>query len=307
MKTSSRLPYVSIVIPCYNAQDSIAECLDSVVNLFYPKDKMEVIVVDNKSTDRSKDIIRYFPVKLLEEKEIQSSYAARNRGIKEAKGEWIAFTDADCIVDRNWLYYLMLKHQNDEKIGAIAGEILPHNPRTVIEIYSARRDFLNQRKFVFSIIQTAATANVAYRKSVFDRAGLFNDKTDTGADVEMAWRMQKLLGLKIGFAPEAIVFHRQRKSLVELYKQIYRYERAKIFLNTIIPEYYPLDDNLKADLKQRIFGAISKLPKRLKKFIKKEIDIVEFFSPFLDCIVAFARYRARKKYAPQFLYGARYY
>jgi glycosyltransferase involved in cell wall biosynthesis len=297
------LPSVSIIIPCYNAENSIGECLESVINLFYPKDKLEIIVVDNNSTDRSRDIIRSFPVIMLEEKEIQTSYAARNKGISAAKGEWLAFTDADCVADRNWLYYLMLNHHNNEEVGCIAGQILPYKPRTLTELYSARKGILDQKRLLTEL-KGVATANVAYRKSVFEKIGPFNANTISGGDIEMSWRMQDKLGLKIAFVEEAIVFHKYRKTVYELYKQFYKYERSRIFLHHTFPNYHQLDD-VEATLKNMLKIALKTLPSQLLKLIKGEIDVVELMMPFFDSVIAFANYRARKKYAPELLHSTR--
>jgi cellulose synthase/poly-beta-1,6-N-acetylglucosamine synthase-like glycosyltransferase len=297
------LPSVSIIIPCYNAENSIGECLESVINLFYPKDKLEIIVVDNNSTDRSRDIIRSFPVIMLEEKEIQTSYAARNKGISAAKGEWLAFTDADCVADRNWLYYLMLNHHNNEEVGCIAGQILPYKPRTLTELYSARKGILDQKRLLTEL-KGVATANVAYRKSVFEKIGPFNANTISGGDIEMSWRMQDKLGLKIAFVEDAVIFHKHRKTIYGLYRQYYRYGIAHIFLWRIFPDNYQLYD-AETRFKNTLKKAIQIFPSQLIKFIKGEIDEVELCAPFLDCVIALAIYRARKKYAPELLHGTR--
>ena len=84
---------ISIVVPVHNEERLIEGCLRALLALDYPRDRYEIIVVDNNSTDRSREIVERFPeVKLLSEKQ-QGDFAARNRGLSEAKGEIIAFTD----------------------------------------------------------------------------------------------------------------------------------------------------------------------------------------------------------------------
>ena len=104
-KTASIMPEhdFTIVIPVFNMADTIGRCLESITALDYDPEAFEVIVVDNMSTDETREIVAKFPVKVLEEKVFQSSYAARNTGIAAARGKLIAFTDADCVVDRAWL------------------------------------------------------------------------------------------------------------------------------------------------------------------------------------------------------------
>ena len=90
-------PVLDVVIPVFNMADTIGRCLESITALDYDPEAFEVIVVDNMSTDDTRQIVAKFPVRVLEEKVFQSSYAARNTGIAAARGKLIAFTDADCV------------------------------------------------------------------------------------------------------------------------------------------------------------------------------------------------------------------
>ena len=95
-------PLVSVIVPVYNRGEAIGKCIKSLLAQEYPKKKLEIIIVDNNSNDKTKDTIKKYPVKYLLEKE-KGSYAARNKGIEHAKGEIIAFTDSDCIADKQWV------------------------------------------------------------------------------------------------------------------------------------------------------------------------------------------------------------
>lgn len=105
-----------MVIPVYNAEKTIDECVQSLLALDYPQDKLEIITVDNNSTDNTKEILLSYPIiYLLEKKKV--SYAARNLGIRNAKGEIIAFTDSDCVVDAQWLSNIIPAFDNP-RVGA---------------------------------------------------------------------------------------------------------------------------------------------------------------------------------------------
>ena len=97
------LPFISIVIPVYNDEKNICKLIESLKEMNYPKELIEIIVVDNNSNDRTKYFLKKYNIKYFKENKIQSSYAARNKGIENASGEIIAFTDSDCIVTTNWL------------------------------------------------------------------------------------------------------------------------------------------------------------------------------------------------------------
>ncbi|TEU12514.1 MAG: glycosyltransferase family 2 protein, partial [Anaerolineales bacterium] len=130
-------PSVSIIVPVYNGSRTIDALLSSLLALDYPADRREILVVDNKSTDDTRERIQRYPVALLEETEIQSSYAARNRGIEAAKGEILAFTDADCVVEPTWLKRL-LANQEESRWGGFSGIIEAYPPTNLIERYCAQ-------------------------------------------------------------------------------------------------------------------------------------------------------------------------
>ena len=94
---------VSVIIPVYNDKRGIKKCLKSLLEQNYNKELYEIIIVDNGSTDGTKEFLKKSPVKFLEENDIQSSYASRNKGIKHSKNEILCFTDSDVIVDKNWI------------------------------------------------------------------------------------------------------------------------------------------------------------------------------------------------------------
>ena len=98
---------MSVIVPVHDGAETIGRCLDALCGLDYPEHAVEVVVVDNRSTDTTREIVASYPVRLVEERGVQSSYAARNRGVMASTGEVLAFTDADCIPDRGWLRALV--------------------------------------------------------------------------------------------------------------------------------------------------------------------------------------------------------
>ena len=109
---------VSIVIPAYNEQKSIASALRAALALEYPS--FEIIVVDNASTDRTAEIAREFPVNVVRE-ERKGILFARERGRREASGEIIANMDADCLPEKEWLSRGVKWFEDDPRVCAVSG------------------------------------------------------------------------------------------------------------------------------------------------------------------------------------------
>ncbi|MBI5205634.1 MAG: glycosyltransferase family 2 protein [Nitrospirae bacterium] len=106
---------VSVVIPAYNAQKTIAACLDSLMKQDYPGD-YEVIVVDDGSSDSTPDIISgYERVRLMKQANAGPA-AARNKGAMDAKGEIILFTDSDCVPEGNWITEMMAPFKDNKDV-----------------------------------------------------------------------------------------------------------------------------------------------------------------------------------------------
>ena len=119
---SRDLPLVTVIVPVYNQEKYIAQCINSLLNQDYPPEKQEIIVVDNNSEDNTPQILKVYRekgVKILEESK-RGPAATRNKGIKESKGEIIAFIDADCEASPSWLKCLV-KGLRENKADAVAG------------------------------------------------------------------------------------------------------------------------------------------------------------------------------------------
>ena len=93
-------PFISVIIPVWNSPDLLAKCLAALAVQSYPRERYEVLVVDNGSTDSTAAVARNYPFVTLLSEPVPGAYRARNRGLAAARGEYVAFTDADCIPDR---------------------------------------------------------------------------------------------------------------------------------------------------------------------------------------------------------------
>ncbi len=287
------LPYVSIVIPVLNGARHINSCLKSLTQLEYPENNFEILVVDNGSTDGTIEIIRAFQtsnpqIKLHSEK-VQNSYVARNLGVMNAKGQIIAFTDVDCIVDKNWLINLV-KGFSRSLVGGVAGEILPGDVDSLIERYCAKAGIVSQKATMDSeFLPYPQTANVAYRKKLFDRIGNFNRIISCG-DADFAWRVRLETDYKIVYAPDAILFHRHRQSLKGLFKQQFKYgyggkllyEKYKKFYGSALK--YRLNTSAQTNYMIKIINYLKAIKSYLVLSGSKKADDLLLLEPLLYII-----------------------
>lgn len=221
---------VTVVVPVRNRERVIGACIESLLGQTYPKDLTEVIVVDNGSTDRTIEIVRRYPVTLLSETRILTSYAARNHGIDNAHGDVIALIDSDCVASDDWLMHLV-EPFGEASVGAVTGAILDATSASLAEEFTAR--VTPFAKPVHGGLKTLLTANAAVRTSVLRAIGAFDERLPTGGDVDLGWRLQQELGVEIHETPAARVSHKHRSTFRGVFSQFRRYGLSQVVLTTM--------------------------------------------------------------------------
>ena len=280
------LPQVSVIVPIYNGQEDLPDLINCIQEQTYPKDKVEYLLVNNNSQDDTSKILNQATLEakkiginfqVLNENNIQSSYAARNQGIRQAKGEILAFTDADCRPLNNWVEELV-KPFVDEKIGIVVGEIdaLPGN--SFLEKYAERNSVLSQ-KFLLEhpFLPYGQTANLGIRSIIFTKIGLFRPYLTTGGDADICWRIQQETDYKLTFAPKGIIRHRHRSNFKELKSQWQRYGRSNLYLH----ELYGVDLMRDFTTKEAIYRCARWL---LKEIPRDSLKILQGKATPLDLI-----------------------
>lgn len=235
------LPFVSIVVPVYNGARTIHLCLNAILSLDYPKARLEVIVVDNNSTDGTPDIVSQYPVRLLYERELQGPHAATNTGVRQAVGEIIAFTDSDCVPERAWLRTLVAPFA-DGNVVATGGRIEAYETKTRVERFLQDEVglFKNCLRMGESFPASIITGNAAYRADALRQVGLFNANLYTGAEVDLAWRVQWATGRVVHYVDEAVVCHIFQPTLRRMFRHFRIYGYSEIILATLhkdVPNY----------------------------------------------------------------------
>ena len=210
-------PKASIVVPVYNAEATLETCIDSLLHLEYPRDRHELILVDNASTDRSWKILQRFGnhIRALQEPKPGPS-AARNCGIRNAQFPVVAFTDSDCRVDAQWLRHVV-EPLCDPAVGVSGGSIRSDRPCNRVEAFG---DIVhdNSKAITHYVPPYSASANWASRREDLLRLNGFDEAFLRSEDVELSCRMLQA-GFRLAHAPEAIVYHRNRRTYAGLFRE----------------------------------------------------------------------------------------
>ena len=207
---------ISVIIPVWNDAKRLIHCLVSLRRQNFPQHQTEVIVVDNGSTDGSQEVALSVPGVILLNEPKCGSYAARNRGLEQATGEYVAFIDSDCEAAASWLESAIEMAQQNPGFGIIAGRI-------DLRIEHTRTDsapVLYERLFAFNQKANATyglcvTANWFSPKEVLTRFGGFDERLRSGADTKLAAQIAAA-GYRIIYGDSAVVYHPPRKSVAAL-------------------------------------------------------------------------------------------
>lgn len=231
-------PFVSTIIPVLNDPHRLQLCLEALENQTYPKHLYEVLVIDNGSDESIEPVVRQFnQAKMLVEM-ARGSYTARNKGILHAKGEVLAFTDADCIPLPDWLEKGTAHLLAVPNCGLVGGHVQfsfknSHRPNAA-ELYD--QFFFLQQEYYLEHQQFAATANIFTYKQVFEQVGLFNSNLKSGGDREWGKRVFAA-GYAQSYAADASICHPARDSVQKLQKKVKRVARATYHLNRHRPNF----------------------------------------------------------------------
>lgn len=224
--------FVSVIIPVYNDQAGIDACVDALSKQSWPQDHYEIIVVDNGSSPPIRIDSKYKHLVRLIQCHTPGSYAARNAGMSAARGEVLAFTDADCVPDQDWIRSGALALEQENGGSLIGGEIklfLSKNP-TATERYQYITGFMQQENIEnqgFTV-----TANLFATRKQAEKIGPFDEKLLSGGDREWSWRAGHR-GFKVRYSQNAIVHTSPRTSLAAAIRQVRRGAGGRLTLRRL--------------------------------------------------------------------------
>ena len=229
-------PMVSVVICAYNAERTMEACLKSLRELDYPN--YEVVVVDDGSRDRTAEISARYPEFRLIRQPNKGLSVARNVGMAAARGEIIAYTDSDCVVDPHWLR-LMVGAMTANGFDACGGpNYAPHEEGRIEACVSASPGAPCHVLTAEDRAEHLAGCNMVFRKAVLQQIGGFDPQfTAAGDDVDICWRALDA-GFTLGFCPAAFVWHFRRNTVKAYYNQQRGYGKAEAMLYLKYPERF---------------------------------------------------------------------
>lgn len=208
------------MVPVLNGAGRVATCVSSILGQTRPPE--DVIVVDNGSTDATAARAAAAGATVVSEP-VRGVYRARNAGWSSTQADVVAFTDADCEPDPDWLERLV-EPFSDPAVAAVGGDAVLGQVRTPAQRWVTLRGFLSQRaNFEHAFMPFFATANAAFRRSALEKVGGFEESFLSGGDTDLSWRVQAFAGGRLVFRPEARVVHHFAEHWSEITSRSRRY------------------------------------------------------------------------------------
>jgi len=219
----NNLPLVSIIIPCRNEEKHIKRCLDSVMNQTFSQEKVEILVVDGMSEDKTRDIVkeyakRYFFIKLLNNPK-RIFAAANNIGIKNAKGEIVMILGAHAVYPNDYIERCVkcLKEYNVDNVGGNI-EAIPSKKTLIAKAIALSLGGHfgkgRVRKEKISLVDTVFGG--CYRREIFNKIGFFNENLKGSSDIDLNMRLLENKG-KILLISDLVVNYYPKDNLRDFF------------------------------------------------------------------------------------------
>src|ERR1051326_2069502 len=217
-------PTMSVVVATRDRLPLLRACVDSIRAQRYPRDRTELILVDDCSTDGTPAYLRALdrePWIRVVWQPMPRLFAARNAGVARARGELVAITDDDCAVPEDWLSSLAAA-MDASGADAVAGGIDAPGDTLWVR-YLADLGFIDPNLLPTGDPSYVVTANACFRRSALERMGRFDEALwrTGGEDVDLSFRMRRL-GMRLAYAPGCRVSHRFGRDVRGMLRRTYR-------------------------------------------------------------------------------------
>lgn len=304
-------PFVSVIIAVYNRANIIKKCLDSLMEQTYPKEKIEIIIADDGSTDNIEDTAGKYPVKLVRQPH-KGLPAARNLGIENAKGEIIVFFDDDTIVDKEWIKSAVEVYEKYDNVGGITGRIKEVQFQDIkkgvlgkiMKVYSkifGTSGFFIMQDGIGKVLPTGFTitnfhtvdheqkvqilsgCNMSYSKKAIEEVGYFDNEYIGNAyyeDPDFSYRVYKA-GFDLYAIPNAVVDHlvtpvsREKLDRLKYYQLVNqkRFFYKNVYEGSFIRRFRNLLAHFALFFPVLAYSILQKNLKLLESYIKAELKL----------------------------------
>jgi len=214
---------VSVIIPAFNAEKTIGNCLASLMDQDY-KGETEIIVIDDGSTDSTPDIVSHYEKAQLIRQKNAGPAAARNKGAAGARGEIILFTDSDCVPEPDWISEMLRPFHENREVAGVKGAYKTRQreitARFVQLEYEDKYNYMLKDRYIDFI----DTYSAGFRHNIFIEMNGYDTAFPVACaeDVELSYRMSNK-GYKMVFNPEAVVYHTHPNRLIDYLKKKYKF------------------------------------------------------------------------------------
>ena len=234
-------PSVTVIVPTRDRAADLDDCLRALAHLDYPRDRLEVIVVDDGSADPAAvagAVARHGGRLLANERNRGPSYS-RNRAAREAAGEILAFVDSDCVAGPGWLRELT-PYFSWERVGAVGGRTTGYYTESRLDRYEEVASPLDMgTRLLLEARGTdtfyVPTCNLLVRRSVYQDMGGLREDLLVGEDVDLCWRL-RARGAYLVYAPEGTVRHKHRNRLGAMLRRRADYGTSEATLHALHPD-----------------------------------------------------------------------
>jgi lipopolysaccharide/colanic/teichoic acid biosynthesis glycosyltransferase/glycosyltransferase involved in cell wall biosynthesis len=250
---------VSVIVPAHDAAQTIQECMEALLEQSLPQGEVEVIVVDDGSTDGTVTLAQAVGVRVLTQPH-RGPAAARNLGASQASGDILLFTDADCAPTPTWIEEMTrpftstgLSASSDPEVVGVKGTYLTRQRELVARFVQVEYEDKYDRLAGQERIDFVDTYSAGYRREVFLANGGFDTTFPTASveDQELSFRLARK-GYQMVFAPQAQVFHHHDASLKEYVRRKFHIGYWKALLTRWHPERLVRDSHTPQTLKLQI-------------------------------------------------------
>ena len=248
---------LSVIVPIYQEEKYISKCIDSMLSQDYPKDDLEIILVDGMSKDRTREIVatytaKYPFIRMIDNPE-RIAPCAMNRGIKEAKGDVIMRLDAHVYYPNNY-FSLLVEKLNElpgaENVGALCNTLPVNDSITAQSIAAVLSSSFGMGNSHFRVgadkeMEVDTVPFGCFHRSIFDKVGLYDEELVRNQDDELNARIIKAGG-KIYLIPQLVCEYYARDTAKKVYKMFYQYGVFKPLVNkklgspATVRQFFPL-------------------------------------------------------------------